>query len=278
MIKLPNSDQAEFWSLGSGLDWITFHKQIDELFVGVNAVLINHVAPKSTDSILDIGCGTGATTRDFAAHTQHAHGIDISTSMLAHAQKSTLQNTAFTRADAQTEPLSKLHYDHLVSRFGVMFFEEPVKAFTNLRHSLKTTGRLTMACWASFKQNPWFTIPRFIATDLLGSPPSHDPQTPGPFAFADTSYTMNILIKSGFSDPQVKTLDIPLTLTGDAKTAANLSACIGPADSVIRAMGGTQKDKAEIITRTEIKLRTYEIEGMVKVPAKIHIYTATNRD
>ena len=69
---------------------------------------------------------------DFAAHTQHAHGIDISTSMLAHAQKSTLQNTAFTRADAQTEPLSKLHYDHLISRFGVMFFEEPVKAFTKL--------------------------------------------------------------------------------------------------------------------------------------------------
>ena len=276
MTDLPNSEQAEFWSDGGGLDWITFDTQLDALFAGVNAALLEQVSPKPTDQILDIGCGTGATTRDFAKHADHVHGIDISTTMLAHAQKSAPKNTTFTRADAQTEPLTTAHYDHLTSRFGVMFFESPAVAFTNLRSALKPTGRLTMACWAQFKQNPWFTIPRFIATDLLGSPPSHDPYAPGPFSFADTKHTIDILSKAGFTDPQVQTLDIPLSIEGDAKTAANLSAYIGPADSVIRAQGGTASDKAKIIAATEQKLRDFEVKGSVTVPAKIHIYTATN--
>ncbi len=277
MTNLPNSEQAEFWSEGGGLDWITFDTQLDELFASVNSALVDCAAPKPTDLILDIGCGTGATTRDFAARAQHAHGIDISTTMLAHAQKSAPPNTTFTRADAQTEPLLAAHYDHLVSRFGVMFFENPVTAFTNLRQTLKSNGCLTMACWAPFKQNPWFTIPRFIATDLLGFPPSHDPYAPGPFAFADTDYTLNILTEAGFTNPKVETRDIPLSLSGDAKNAANLSAYIGPADSVIRAQGGTAGDKAKIIAATEEKLREYEANTVVTVPAKIHIYTATNR-
>ncbi|MEJ6708940.1 MAG: class I SAM-dependent methyltransferase [Amylibacter sp.] len=276
MTDLPNSEQAEFWSDGAGQDWVTFDTQLDELFAGVNAALIKHAAPKPTDAILDIGCGTGATTRDFAAHTASAHGIDISTSMLAHAQKSAPANTTFSRADAQTAPLRANHYEHLVSRFGVMFFDDPVAAFTNLRTCLKPTGQLTMACWAPFKQNPWFTIPRFIATDLLGHPPSFDPHAPGPFAFADLDYVLEILTNAGFTAPRVQTLDIPLHLAGTAANAAKLSSYIGPADSVIRAQGGTQADKDQIVTITEQKLKPYEGDGAVTVPAKIHLYCATN--
>ena len=276
MTDLPNSEQAEFWSDGGGLDWITFDTQLNELFMGVNTALLLQVAPKFTDYILDIGCGTGATTRNFATYAQHAQGIDISTSMLTHAKKSAPQNTTFTHADAQIEPFPEKHYDHLVSRFGVMFFEDPIAAFANLRSSLKPMGHLTMACWGPFTQNPWFTIPRFIATNLLGSPPQHDPFAPGPFAFADTKYALNILAKAGFTDQKVETFDIPLTLTGDAKKAANLSAHIGPAKSVIGAMGGTETDKAKIIVETETQMRGFEIANTVTVPAKIHIYTATN--
>jgi SAM-dependent methyltransferase len=277
MTDLPNSEQAEFWSDGGGLDWITFDTQLDELFAGVNAALLQSASPKASDKILDIGCGTGATTRDFSKHSATADGIDISTTMLAHAQKSAPENTTFTRADAQIEPLTAAHYDHLVSRFGVMFFDEPVTAFTNLRHALKPTGHLTMACWAPFKQNPWFTIPRFIATDLLGSPPPFAPRAPGPFAFADTDYALDILTQAGFSNPTVSTKDVPLTLKGTAANAARLSSYIGPADSVIRAQGGTDDDKAKIIAQTQERLKQYEQDGSVTVPAKIHIYTATNQ-
>ena len=135
-----------------------------------------------------------------------------------------------------------------------------------------------MACWAPFKQNPWFTIPRFIATDLLGSPPSFDPRAPGPFAFADTDYALGILRDAGFTNAAVQTHDIPLSLSGDAAHAAKLSSYIGPADSVIRAMNGTAADKAKIIAKTQEKLRDFEQNGSVTVPAKIHLYTAQNAD
>jgi SAM-dependent methyltransferase len=276
MTDQPNSEQAEFWSDGGGLDWITFDTQLDELFAGVNAALLETAQPHPSDTILDIGCGTGATTRDFAKHAASAHGFDISSTMLAHAQKSAPENTTFTRADAQTEQLAPAHYDHLISRFGVMFFDAPVTAFTNLRNALKPSGKLTMACWAPFKENPWFTIPRFIATDLLGNPPPFDPRAPGPFAFADTDYTLDILSQAGFANPTASTKDIPLTLKGTAANAAKLSSYIGPADSVIRAQGGTDNDKAKIVANTQEQLKHYENNGTVTVPAKIHIYSATN--
>lgn len=281
MTKAPNADQAEFWSDGAGLDWVTFENQLDALFAGANAALIDIAQPKSGQNILDIGCGTGATTRDFAqvvGPNGSVLGLDISTSMLAQARKSAaaqgLTNARFTCADAQTSPLETAKYDQIISRFGVMFFADPVAAFTNLSSSLTAGGQLTMACWGPFKENPWFTIPRRIATDLLGSPPSVDPRDPGPFAFADVDYVLEILTNAGFTTPSVTTRDIPLVLPGDAANAADLSSYIGPANSVIRAQNGTAQDKAQIVATTKTKLQAFEINGTVTVPAKIHIYSA----
>jgi SAM-dependent methyltransferase len=279
MTNSPNAEQAEFWSDGAGLNWVDLEHQLDALFANVNAALLNAAQVSHGQKILDIGCGTGATTRDFAARIGdqgQASGIDISTSMLARAKELALPNTTFTLADAQIEPLPTTTYDHLVSRFGVMFFADPIAAFKNLRTSLKPNGRLTMACWAPFKQNPWFTIPRFIATDLLGSPPPMNPRDPGPFAFADPDYVLGILTDAGFINASVDTRDINLSLPGDAENAAMLSSYIGPADSVVRAQGGTKDDKAKIVAATHEKLKVFEINGAVTVPARIHIYSATN--
>ncbi|GGA31222.1 class I SAM-dependent methyltransferase [Neptunicoccus cionae] len=277
----PNADQADFWTDGAGLDWITYEAQLDALFAGANRALLQTATPQAGQAVLDIGCGTGATTRDFATvvgPSGQVQGLDISTTMLAQAEKSAtaqgLQNVTFTRADAQTTPLPENRYDHVISRFGVMFFENPVAAFENLRKSLKDGGQLTMACWGPFKENPWFTLPRRVATDLLCNPPPMDPRDPGPFAFADTDYVFSILTDAGFASQTVTTQDIPLTLQGSSADAAELSSYIGPANSVIRAQGGTAQDKAEIVRATRIKLEEYADNGTITVPAKIHIYTA----
>ena len=185
-----------------------------------------------------------------------------------------LENVTFVQADAQTEPLPENRFDHIISRFGVMFFDDPVAALKNIFRSLKQGGNLTMACWGPFKENPWFTLPRRAATDLLGNPPPMNPRDPGPFAFADTDYVLNILKDAGFAAPTVNTKDIPLTLQGSAADAAELSSYIGPANSVIRAQCGTASDKAEIVKATKTELERYSREGTVTVPSKIHIYSA----
>ncbi|WP_069299092.1 class I SAM-dependent methyltransferase [Neptunicoccus sediminis] len=281
MTDSPNAEQADFWTDGAGLDWITYEAQLDALFAGVNQALLQAAAPQSGQTVLDIGCGTGATTREFAravGPSGHVQGLDISTTMVEQARKSAavadLGNVTFTCADAQTEPLPENRFDHVFSRFGVMFFANPVAAFENLRNSLTQSGQLTIACWGPFKENPWFTLPRRAATDLLGNPPPMNPRDPGPFAFADTDYVQTILKDAGFQNFAVTTKDIPLTLQGTAADAAELSSYIGPANSVIRAKGGTAADKAEIVKATKAKLKAYEKNGTVTVPSKIHIYTA----
>lgn len=274
MSKPANSEQAEFWSRGGGLDWVTFDKQLDELFAEVNKALLEAVSPDAEDVILDVGCGTGATTREFATKAKFVDGIDISDSMIARAKQYPNPNTKFSLSDAQVDPIEAEKYDWLISRFGVMFFDDPIEAFKNLRTGLALEGKLAVACWGPFKQNPWFTIPRKIATDFLGSPPSHHPHAPGPFAFSDEIYTLEILKAAGFSEAKVETRDIWLALKGTAADAAKVSSYIGPADSVVRAMGGSDEDKAIIVSQTEKALAAYASDGLVKVPAKIHLYLA----
>ncbi|PLS23228.1 class I SAM-dependent methyltransferase [Neptunicoccus cionae] len=281
MQDTPNAEQADFWTDGAGRDWITFEVQLDALFGGVNQALLQTAAPVSGQMMLDVGCGTGATSREFAkavGPNGQVQGLDISTTMLEQARITAkaigLENVTFVRADAQTEPLPENRFDHIISRFGVMFFDDPVAAFKNIFKSLNHGGNLTMACWGPFKENPWFTLPRRAATDLLGNPPPMNPRDPGPFAFADTDYVLSILKDAGFAVGKATTKDIPLTLQGSAADAAELSSYIGPANSVIRAQGGTAKDNVKIVEATKIKLEQYSREGTVTVPSKIHIYTA----
>lgn len=277
----PNAEQADFWTEGAGRDWITYETQLDALFGGVNKALLQTAAPQGGQMVLDVGCGTGATSREFAkaaGPNGKVQGLDISTTMLEQARITAttagLENVTFVQADAQTEPLPENRFDHIISRFGVMFFDDPVAALKNIFRSLKQGGNLTMACWGPFKENPWFTLPRRAATDLLGNPPPMNPRDPGPFAFADTDYVLNILKDAGFAAPTVNTKDIPLTLQGSAADAAELSSYIGPANSVIRAQCGTASDKAEIVKATKTELERYSREGTVTVPSKIHIYSA----
>ena len=277
MTQTANADQATYWSTGGGLNWITAEDRLDQLFANVTDSVIETAGIKPGQTILDIGCGTGHTTRaaaQVAGSDGSALGLDISTSLLARAQERALPNTAFTLADAQTDPLPEQHFDHIISRFGVMFFADPVAAFENLSSALKPEGQFTMACWAPFKLNPWFTIPYSVATKRLGKMAPVNPRDPGPFAFADTAYTLDILEQAGLN-AQVNTHEIPLSLPGTAQEAGVLSNDIGPADSIIRGLNGTDADKAAIVAETVEKLKPYEQNGSVSVGAHIHFYTAT---
>jgi len=143
-------------------------------------------------------------------------GVDISAPMLAVAGQLATERNAertsiqFLEADAQTHSFEPERYDVVFSRFGVMFFEDPVAAFANIRSALRTSGRLAFCCWQPRSVNPFMTVPAMAALELLPAPPEMPPRTPGPFAFEEADYIMEILTGAGFGSVAVTPLQQPL--------------------------------------------------------------------
>ncbi len=169
-------------------------------------------APRPGDRVLDIGCGTGATAMPFAAAVApdgHVTGIDISEPMLAQCRQNIAAagavNIELTLADAQVHRFAPDSFDLLISRFGVMFFADPVAAFTNLFAGLRNGGRLCMAVWSTIDDNVHWKIPFEIAVKHLGPPAPASPTEPGPMAFRDPAYLRDILAKAGFADISIET-------------------------------------------------------------------------
>jgi SAM-dependent methyltransferase len=156
------------------------------------------LAPRPGESIVDIGCGGGETTLELAravAPDGTVMGIDLSAAVLAFARRAAegSQRVRFVAADAQAYPFEPASFDAAFSRFGVMFFGDPMAAFTNIYRSLKPNGRLAFVCWRALEQNPLDLVPLRAASPHLPPQPTHDPEAPGPFAFADADRVRGIL-------------------------------------------------------------------------------------
>ena len=160
-IHADNSAQAEYWNSSAGQRWTDHQEHQDQVLGPVSDRLIAVAAPKPGDRVIDVGCGCGATTIDFAARvgpSGEVLGLDISEPMLARARERAAQNLVvrFERADATVYDFEPNGADLAASRFGVMFFADPARSFANLRKGLKPGGRLVFACWREAKQNPFF--------------------------------------------------------------------------------------------------------------------------
>ena len=143
-----------------------------------------------------------------------------------------LANVDLVLADASTHAFEPATFDLAFSRFGVMFFDEPVAAFANVRRALRTNGRIAFACWRSLGENPWFAVPRAAVLALVSAPPKADPQAPGPLAFADPDRVRRILINAEFDDVRIDAFDTELTL-GSRASAVELLLQVGPASRLL---------------------------------------------
>lgn len=210
---MANEDQAKFWNKAGGTIWLereaTLEQAVD--FFGTSA--IEAAALSSGEAALDVGCGTGSTTIELARRAGPAGrvtGLDISSLLLARAEEkareSGVPNISFVKADAQTDDLGG-PYDLVFSRFGVMFFDEPVVAFVNMRKALSAAGRLVFVCWKDVFANPWMSLPTMAAASILGplDPPAEG--APGPFAFSDRDKVQKILDDAGWSNISIDTLE-----------------------------------------------------------------------
>ena len=213
----PEEDQAALWNGAAGLTWVEAQEPLDRMFKPFEDLLVEAVLARGSRKVLDIGCGTGATTLAIARALRggNAVGVDISEPMLAlaraRAEQARLPAT-FVRADAETHAFEPESFDTIVSRFGVMFFADPVRAFSNLRAAVRRGGELALIAWRGPTENPFMTAAERAASPLLPHLPPRRADAPGQFAFADSGRVRHILEQSGWAKIDVRPLDVVCTL------------------------------------------------------------------
>ena len=219
-MTIKNATQIEFWNGETGQNWVSHDALMEAMLQPLGEAVMDSLSLKPGEHVLDIGCGCGHTSLSLADRVGaegSVTGIDISAPMLAVASQLAAEHNAghksvqFLEADAQTHRFTPESYDAAFSRFGVMFFEDPVAAFTNIHASLRPSGRLAFCCWQPRAVNPFMTVPAMAALELLPAPPEIPPRTPGPFAFEEADYVAEILAEAGFEHVAVTPLRQPLT-------------------------------------------------------------------
>jgi ubiquinone/menaquinone biosynthesis C-methylase UbiE len=213
-----NEEQIALWNDTAGRAWVELQETLDRLFAPFEDLLVAAVAARQARRVLDIGCGTGSTTLAFARRLGSkgtAIGVDISEPMIALAKQRAEPESApprFLCADAQTYAFADQSFDMIVSRFGVMFFDDSVRAFANLRRAAAPKASLQVIAWRSPAENPFMTTAERAAAPFLPQMPARRPDEPGQFAFADRSRVYSILEKSGWSEIDIQPLDVTCTL------------------------------------------------------------------
>jgi len=276
-----NQDQKDYWSDGPGKYWIEYEDQLDSLFQVVTETLLARADPKPAEAVLDIGSGTGANAIAIARHVG-PKGVVVATDIAepllgrarARAEIEGADNLKFVIADAQTHSFGVRQFDLIVSRFGTMFFSNPVQAFKNLRTALRPGGRLCMVCWAPAQENPWFHLPRDAAIARLGMPQRQPPTTPGPLAFSDKSYVLDILKDAGFPDGRAELEDVEFLLPGSAAAAASLAGNVGPAARIMKEFQCGAEDRLAIEATIEQRFAQYHHEDGLRIPGKLWFYSA----
>jgi SAM-dependent methyltransferase len=257
-----NADQIAFWNGLAGERWAKFQDQLDKGMAPITAGLLPFVNAKPGEHVLDLGCGCGGTALKYAdavGASGSVTGVDISRPMLSIARDRAHQanaNIRFIEADAAVARFTP-EYDLAASRFGVMFFADPIAAFANIRAALKPRGRLAFVCWRPLAENMWSRVPMETAKPLLPPQPPADPLAPGPFAFADAARTKSLLEQAGFKNIRIEKLDSAMWLGSDAEEAATQALTIGPLARALVEVDTGLKNKI----RALVKARLAEFAG-----------------
>ncbi|MFC5260516.1 class I SAM-dependent methyltransferase [Kribbella qitaiheensis] len=219
-----NADQLRAWDTAEGVFWAEEAELFEHALHRYDDALLRAAGIRDGDQVLDLGCGTGSTTRAAAwlAGSGTALGVDLSSPMLAIAERTAaaigLPNAHFAHVDAQVHPFADDEFDVVLSRTGSMFFADPAAAFSNLARATKPGGRLVLLTWQPPPRNEWFTsfTTALAAGRQLPVPP---PDAPGPFSQSDPDAVSRILVDAGFAAPTFEAQAEPMYFGLDVRTA-----------------------------------------------------------
>lgn len=209
-------DQAG-WTAGRSNVWVELQPMLDRLFSPFEAILVNEVVAQNARSVLDIGCGAGATTLAIAERLKGrgaCTGIDLSPDLveLACRRAEKQAHARFLCGDAQRYDFSPDQFDAIVSRFGVMFFDDPVAAFANIRRTARPGAALRCIVWRGLAENPFMASQHNAISQVLGPQAKPSRHAPGQFAFADDRRVRNILADAGWHGVEIHPISVPCEL------------------------------------------------------------------
>jgi SAM-dependent methyltransferase len=242
-----NDEQMRLWNGPAGRAWLGTQDVIEQMFRPFERMLVEAVGKRGGVRVLDVGCGPGGTTLAVARQLrQHGSctGIDISEPMIAAAcavAEAEGVPANFVHASAETYPFPPASFDAIISRFGVMFFNDPVRAFSNLRQAAMADAELRFVTWRGPAENPFMTVAERAAAPLLPNLPARRPGAPGQFGFADRERINAILQKSGWIEIDIRPLDVDCTLP--EKELVRYLSQLGPVGLMMQAADSETRDQ-----------------------------------
>lgn len=279
MSNIDTSSEAQmYWNEEGGDKWVENIDFAESFMIPMSDRLIERIAAKKGEKILDVGCGGGITTLKLAALAGEGGGVlgvDVSRQIIDVAIKRAgdSSNIEFQHSDAGSAEFGENKFDLITSRFGVMFFDDPVAAFKNLHRSLKPTGRLVFLCWRTPQENPWMAEPAAVTFQILPPPAEKPaPTDPGPFSLGEAEHLTNVLQSAGFTNINLDPVDLGLPMSS-VDTAVGFLTRLGPAADALKEASDDQR--VEVIAAIRSVMEKYSNVDGVLAPAATWIVSAS---
>ena len=278
--KIVNDEQFEFWNEGIGKKWVEEDDSMNERLSILTKELFLRSNININDKILDIGCGGGQTSfeaSDMVGENGYVIGADISKILLdlAKSKYANTKNLEFKYCDVQNYEFRKNSFNKVISRFGVMFFENPIEAFKNIYNSIQEGGSLNFVCWTNVMENEFFTDPTNIIIKHINKEFPEITRAPGPLAFSEADYVKEILVSSQFKNVKVEKVYSSISTNDSAEKDGDLLLKLGLGGRLL-ADANLSKKELSVIRDEMVEISQKRLKnGKITYKACLNYVSAT---